>query len=219
MVKCSVCEENHDLDDCNSFDLQERSRLLFHNKLCYSCLGAISVNHNARNFNNRKKCKFCKKRHSTSLHGYKAEKRRAKQQDSNSSEESKVTVNCATANTKSDVISMRVVPVLVRHELSNCIVKTYAMLGNCSQATFMQNKLLGALGLHGRKSSITVKTMNGEVTKSSEVVNGIEVAQVSNQREEKIWVQLPSTYTQEDLQVDNGEIATAEKLEKVGISG
>ena len=80
---------------------------------------------------------------------------------------------------------MCVVPVLVQHKLSNCIIKTYAMLGNCSQATFMGNKLLGPLGLHGRKTSITVKTMNGEVTKSSEVLDGIEVAQASNEREEK----------------------------------
>ena len=44
VVKCSLCEGNHDLDDCNSFlqfDLQERSKWLFHNKLCYGCLNAI----------------------------------------------------------------------------------------------------------------------------------------------------------------------------------
>ena len=219
MVKCSLCEGNHDLDDCDSFDLQERSKLFFHNKLCYGCLSASYVNHNARNCNNRKECKVCKKRHPTSLHGYKAGKRKAKQQDSNSSEESKVTVNCSTANTKSDVISMCVVPALVRHKLSNYIVKMYTMFGNCSQATFMRNKFLAAISLHGRKTSITVKTMNGEVTKPSEVVDGIAVAQVSNQSKEKIWVQLPSTYTQEDLPVDNREIATAEKLNKMGISG
>ena len=46
---------------------------------------------------------------------------------------------------------MCVVPVFVRHKLSNHIVKTYAMLDNYSQATFMLNKLLGDLGLHGRK--------------------------------------------------------------------
>ena len=80
----------------------------------------------------------------------------------------------------------KVVPVLVRHKLFNCIVKTYAMLDNCSQATFMRNKPLGALGLHERKTSITVKTMNDEVTKSSEVLDGIEVAQALNQSEEKV---------------------------------
>ena len=58
----------------------------------------------------------------------------------------------------------------------------------------MRNKRLRALGLHGHKTFITVKTMNGEVTKSSEVLDGIEVAQASP--------------------VDNKEIATAEKLKK-----
>ena len=81
---------------------------------------------------------------------------------------------------------MYLVPILVQHKLSNCIVKTYAMLDNCSQATFMRNKPLGALGLHECKTSITVKTMNGEVTNSSEVLDGIEVAQASNQSEEKV---------------------------------
>ena len=81
---------------------------------------------------------------------------------------------------------MCIVPILVQHKLSNCIVKTYAMLDNCSQATFMRNKPLGALGLHERKTSITVKTMNDEVTKSSEVLDGIEVAQALNQSEEKV---------------------------------
>ena len=46
------------------------------------------------------------------------------------------------------------------------------------------------------------------------MLDGIEFAQASNEREEKVWVQLPSTYTQEDLPVDNREIATAKKLKK-----
>ena len=159
--------------------------------------------------------KFLRKdTHPTSLHGCQGEKSKAKQQDGNSSEESKVNVNCATANTKSDVISISVVSVLVQHKHSNCVVKTYAMLDNCSQANFMRNKLVGALGLHGRKASITVKTMNVEVTKSSEVLDGIKVAQASNESKEKILVQLPSTYIQEDLPVDNREIITAKKMKK-----
>ena len=74
-LKCSLCEGYDDLDDYNSFlqfHLQERRKWLFHNKLCYVCLSAISVTHNARNFKNRKECKICKKRHPASLHGYKA---------------------------------------------------------------------------------------------------------------------------------------------------
>ena len=98
-----------------------------------------------------------------------------------------------------EVISMCVVPVMVRHKLSNRVVKTYAMLDTCSQATFAKENLLSDLGIQGRKTSITVKTINGEVTKSSEALEDLEVAQASNREAESVWVKLPCTYTQEDL--------------------
>ena len=68
------------------------------------------------------------------------------------------------------------------------------MLDSCSQATFIQNKLLGVLGLHGWKTSITMKTINGEVAKSSEVLDGIEVVHASKEREEKVWFNLLRIY-------------------------
>ena len=43
------------------------------------------------------------------------------------------------------------------------------------------------------------------------MLDGTEVTQASNKIEEEIWIQLPSTYTEEDLPVDNRDIATAEK--------
>ena len=60
------------------------------------------------------------------------------------------------------------------------------MLDNCSLATFTQNKLLRSLGLQGRKTSVTVKSINGEVTELSEELHGYEDAQESNEKEEKI---------------------------------
>lgn len=74
---------------------------------------------------------------------------------------------CTTANIKSFVISMCVIPVLVQYKLCNCAVETYGILDKRCQATFIRNKLLGALVLHGRKKSITVKTRNDKVTMSS----------------------------------------------------
>ena len=68
------------------------------------------------------------------MHGYKVEKSKVKQSDGNFSEESKVHVICATANIESDAISMCVKPIFVRRKLSSCIVKTYEMCYNCSQA-------------------------------------------------------------------------------------
>ena len=42
----------------------------------------------------------------------------------------------------------------------------------------------------------------------------MKAAQTSNKREEEVWVQLPRTYSQEHLPVDNKEIATTEKHKK-----
>jgi len=120
--------------------------------------------------------------------------------------------NCATVNTKSEIISMCVVPVIVRHKFSNRMIKTYAMLDTCSQATFAKINLLSNLGIQGRKTSITVKTMNGEITKASEVIEDLEVTEASNKNEEKIWLKLPRTFTQEDLPVDSSEVAIAENI-------
>ena len=119
----------------------------------------------------------------------------------------------------SEVISMCVVPVMVRHKLSNRVVKTYFMLDTCSQATFVKENLLNDLGIQGRKTSITVKTMNGEVTKSSEALEDLEVVQASNGKAEKVWVKLPCTYTQEDLPVDSNDVATINKIKRWGYLG
>ena len=109
---------------------------------------------------------------------------------------------------------MCVVPVMVRHKFSNRVVKTYAMLDTCSQATFAKEKLSSDLGIQGRKTSITIKTMNGEVTKSSEALEDLEVAQALNGEAERVWVKLTCTYTQEDLSVDSNELAAIEKIKR-----
>ena len=58
-----------------------------------------------------------------------------------------------------EVISICVVPVIVRYKLSDRIIRTYAILDTCSQGTFAQENLLGDLGIPGRKTAITVKNM------------------------------------------------------------
>ena len=44
------------------------------------------------------------------------------------------------------VISMCVVPIIVRHKLSNCVVKPYAMLNTYSQAMFAKENILSDIG-------------------------------------------------------------------------
>ena len=175
---CPLGDNKHDLDECKSFKekgLQERSRLLFEQKLCYDCFSPISASHNVRNCKNRKEWKVCKKRHSTSLHGYKTDKPKEKLEKSREENDNEQKdFHCATVDMSSEIIRMSVVPVVVRYKFSNPVLNTYAMLDTCSQATFTKENLLSDLGIQGKKTSITVETMKGEVW---------------------VWVKLPCTYT------------------------
>ena len=61
---CPLCDGKHDLDECKSFKeiiLQERSRFLFEQKLCYGCFSPIYASHNARNYKKGKNQKFARK--------------------------------------------------------------------------------------------------------------------------------------------------------------
>ena len=52
---------------------------------------------------------------------------------------------------ENEVISMCVVPVWVGHRNSRKMVKTYAMLGNCSQGSFIKDEIIENLGISSRK--------------------------------------------------------------------
>ena len=54
------------------------------------------------------------------------------------------------------------------------------MLNTYSQAMFAKENLLSDVGTQGWKTSITVKTMNREITKSSEALEDLELTQASN---------------------------------------
>ena len=89
-------------------------------------------------------------------------------------------------------------------------MKAYALLDSCSQVTFMLEKLLRDLGLNGQKTSITIKTVNGEVNNKTTLVEGLKVS--SSKNEYSGWIELPKAFTKRYLPVDQDEIATPLKL-------
>lgn len=49
-------------------------------------------------------------------------------------------------------------------------MELYAMIESCSQGTFMDEQLLDELQIWGRKTIMTVKTLNNKATKLTRVV-------------------------------------------------
>ena len=161
---------------------------------------------------------MCNGKHPTTLRGYvrKNVDNIQNQRNSEASEERNdgEVAACASLNTGMEVISMCVVPVRLRHGDSGESLKTYALLDSCSQGTFILERLLKRFGIKGRKTSINIKTLNGEVTNKSSVINRLKVASSRNSSED--WLQLPDTYTKKYLPVGKEDLATPSKLKKWG---
>ena len=160
-VKCPACDEDHDLEGCQVYlnkSLEDISKFINNNKLCYECLRAISKDHNVQKFKNRRSCKKC---HETTLHVLKIEKKTTSRDKTNNE------INISTNNnlvqegnesgemfsynstyTASDFVSMCVVPVKVNYGSSSA-VETYVKLDSCSEGTFIEKGLLKELKISG----------------------------------------------------------------------
>ena len=83
-----------------------------------------------------------------------------------------------TGKTGSNMISMCIVPVEVKHRDGKDMITTYAMLGNCSQGSFIHVSLVKELGAHGMETTLHLKTVHGEKAEST-LIEGIKVTAIS----------------------------------------
>ena len=155
-----------------------RQKQVYKKELCHGCLGNISKEHNAKSCANSRMCKVCIGRHPTVLHGLKIQKHKKKgnNEDTDTKADKPEEVKCASTNTGSDVISMCIAPVQIKSPNTSKKVHTHALLYSSSQGTFILDQLANDLGISGRKTSLTIKTLNGEFTSNSTVLKGLKVA-------------------------------------------
>ena len=118
------------------------------------------------------------------------------------SNESKESVKCASVNGKleAEVISMCAVPIWVGHKNSRKMCKTYAMLDNCSQGSFIRNKLIEDLGKTERKLQLRLKTLIGEKSEDIMAINTLIVAGIDLKKTRtNEWIELPRAYSKQSL--------------------
>ena len=80
---------------------------------------------------------------------------------------------CKSTYTRADIVNMCPVALKIKHG-SSMVFETYALLDSCGQGIFVEKQLLGALQTPGTKTTFSVKTLNGEVTKLATVVEGLK---------------------------------------------
>ena len=102
---------------------------------------------------------------------------------------------------KRQVVSMCVVPVIIKHTDSPKEVVIHAVLDSCSKETFV----VEVLRIKGIETSVVVKTLYGESKIKSTLVDGLVL---SNLLDQQSWITLPRYYMRKKLPVDPEEIPT-----------
>ena len=215
--KCPICEGQHDTEECTTIleqAVEDRSKTIYKKRLCYGCLEEISKEHNAKSCSNRRQCKVCNGRHPTILHGIKIEKKKSKKGTDKvaATPKSQDEVKCTSINTGSNVINMCTVPVKIKGSSSNKVIYTYALLDSCSQGTITLDQLRDHLRIPGRETSVTIKTINGEIKSPSKAIDGLQVSGINDDKGQ--WVPLPTTFTRAELPVDNDDITKPGQLKQ-----
>ena len=95
------------------------------------------------------------------------------------------------------------------------MVKTYAMLDNCSQGSFIKEEIIEELGITGRKLKLSLKSLTGEKSEELVAVNGLIVFGISCGKEGPVeWSEVPKEYSRNFLPVEREEIATPKNIKK-----
>ena len=86
------------------------------------------------------------------------------------------------------------------------------MLDDCSQGSLIQEDLLKRAGVDGQKVSLNLKTLPGEKSEETLIVDNLKVASVNKMNNERI--SLSKVYSKKTLPVKKEEVATPEKVSK-----
>lgn len=105
-----------------------------------------------------------------------------------------------------------VVPVTLMHKENPSVkIKTYALLDNGSNFTFISNSTLGKLEVDGPEIRLKLNTMYGQTEIVAKKIEGLVVQHI-NKVEAPIT--LPKAYSRDIIPSKKGQIPTPEKAQK-----
>ena len=115
------------------------------------------------------------------------------------------------ASNLDDSIGLCIVPVKLFYKDSQNFVKTFALLDNGSQGTFIDTDFLQEIDACSTNTSLSIKTIHGERTERCRAVDDLVVSPVYD---DSIRIHLPRTYSQSDLPVNDEDVPTKERLRR-----
>ena len=220
-LKCPSCKRNHWLSQCDAFkklSLSNRYQFVRANKLCVNCL---VPGHFVQDCPKRSFCRIqgCTKKHSTYLHV--KETPPSQNEIEAGQTEPPATPNAAHASnsylnvnasqvSSGSVVGLSIVPVKVKVKGSSKKVLTYAFLDSGSNTSFCTEDLLRKLGTKGKKTSLSLTTMQTSNQSIECSLVNLEVSDLSEQN----LIELPMVYSTPSLPVSTDTVGTQEDVNR-----
>ena len=229
---CNNCSGKHDMEDCTEYlklAVEERHKLIFSKRLCFSCLKPVTEEHVAKLCTDKRQCKVCNEMHPTTLHGSKA-------------------LSANTVTTDIAMVSMCIVQVELWQKIKkkkengkegdeekgeeeeekgegeedgeDCYseskrIKVYALLDECCQGTLIREDIIDELEAKDvHYEYVSVQTVVGEDETQSLYVENLVVKGVSpfTDNYEEVELKLPRTYARPMLAMGKEDVATPSNI-------
>jgi hypothetical protein len=204
---CLLCNENHSLIYCFEFkklSVEDRSEFVKKNGLCFNCL---IPKHRAKECKRKPACNKCSGKHATLLHMpyYSADGPQATKQNGSEATNGFIGIHPVKVRSK---IGLPILPVKVKAKNGNSVI-TYAFLDNGSDSTFCTKSLVHRLGLVGRKTKLSLTTLEKSNSMSECEIVDMEVYDIH----ENVCFDLPTVFTRSTLPVSTNDIPTQQDIE------
>ena len=202
VAECSICSESHVLHSCERFKaltLEERQSHATKRGLCFGCLRWGHIRQDCR-------------RKGRPLLYIGLPPRNDKQPEANESTPQQEAVSYKiNVSTPEEFHHSLIVPVVIYHkEMPMKQVTTYALLDNQSNACFITEPLISQFNPPAENVNLKLTTMTGQKVLKSKILHGLVVRGIGEQAE----INLPGTYTRDDIPADPELIPRPESVRR-----
>ena len=222
--RCPLCQGNHWLSRCEVFrgnSVVDRLRFIRRKGLCDNCLmpGHMAVSCPKESFCRLSDCKFKHRKHTTFLHpknnvadgsealaqGSSIPSNTQAQEATDQAQNCFVEVEegrCSATGAGLSSTGLAIVPVKVRAKGKNKMIETYAFLDPGSNTSFCTDQLIERLDAPGRRTTLSLTTMDSQNVTSQSLVVSLEVFDLQGSNS----VELCSVFSRSKLPVAKSDV-------------